>query len=272
MTDIDIRLSALNIYPVKSMRGIALPAAELDALGLRHDRRWMVVDEQGQFLTGRQLPRLLLIQPALSPAGALTLVFPDGTRLAVPPAAPDAPRLPVQVWRDTVEALAVDADVDAALSEFLGRPCRLVSFAEDVVRPVDPDYARPGDRTGFADGFPLLLISEASLADLNTRLLVPLPMARFRPNLVVSGCAPYAEDDWREIRIGDIPFELVKPCSRCVMTTTNPDTGAREGQEPLRTLATYRRCGNKVYFGQNVVHRGRGLLRVGDAVTVRARA
>ncbi len=272
MTDPRPQLSQLVIYPVKSMRGIERSSAALDDLGLAWDRRWMVVDAEGRFLTGRQQPRLLLIQPELTEDGRLTLRFPDGRRLPVAPATPAAPRLTVQVWRDTLAAPAVDPAADAALSEFLGQPCRLVFFEESMVRPVDPDYARPGDRTGFADGFPLLLISEGSLADLNTRLPSPLPMRRFRPNLVVSGCAPYAEDEWREIRIGDIPFELVKPCSRCIMTTTDPDTGARAGQEPLRTLATYRRRGNKVYFGQNVVHRGRGLLRVGDAVTVLRRA
>jgi len=258
----DIRISELTIYPVKSMRGISLSASPLDAMGLQWDRRWMLVDAQGKFLTGRQLPRLLTIQPELDADGALTLRFPDGSRLAVPPASDI--RTPVRVWNDEVAAATVDSGCDAVLSRYLERDCRLVFIEESEVRPVDPDYAQPGDRTGFSDGFPLLLISEASLADLNSRLDAPLPMSRFRPNLVVAGCPPYAEDQWQGFQVGDLRFDVVKPCSRCIMTTVDRDRGERAGDEPLKTLMRYRRQGNKVMFGQNVIHRSRGELHVGD--------
>jgi uncharacterized protein YcbX len=141
-------------------------------------------------------------------------------------------------------------------------------MADQVVRPANPAFAPPGARVSFADGFPFLLISEESLADLNGRLAVPLPMNRFRPNLVVAGCEPYAEDGWKEIRIGDVKLRVVKPCERCLVTTTDQATGER-GKEPLRTLATYRKVGNDVMFGQNVVHENTGELRVGDAVIMR---
>jgi uncharacterized protein YcbX len=136
------------------------------------------------------------------------------------------------------------------------------------VRRLDLDYARPQDQTGFADGFPFLLISEASLADLNRRIGRTLPMQRFRPNLVVRGCAPYAEDHWRRIRIGGVGFRLVKPCSRCIIPSIDPATGERDGSEPLATLSRYRQTGNKVYFGQNLIHDGPGRLAVGDRVVV----
>jgi uncharacterized protein YcbX len=147
----------------------------------------------------------------------------------------------------------------------------LAFFPDAVVREVDRDHAPRGGRTGFADGFPFLLIGEASLADLNARLAVPLPMNRFRPNLVVAGSTPFAEDEWRSLLVGGIPMEVVKPCARCVVTTTDQERGRRDGEEPLRTLSTFRRRGSGVLFGQNLVHYGTGVLRSGDPITVVSR-
>jgi len=206
----DRHVTRIYIYPVKSAAGIVVAEAELDAFGLRLDRRWMVVDDAGRFLTQRQLPRMALIRVALE-GGALRLTFPD------------------------------------------------------AVRPVDPRYARPGDRVAFADAFPVLLISEDSLEELNRRLAEPVPMNRFRPNLVVRAGEPHAEDGWRRIRIGEVEFDVVKPCARCAITLTDQATAER-GKEPLRTLATYRTRNGKVLFGQNLIHRGRGAVRVGMAV------
>lgn len=173
----------------------------------------------------------------------------------------------VQVWNDRCPAQLCGDSADAWLSDFLDRPCRLVHMADETVRQVDLKYAALGDRTAFADGFPLLLISQASLDDLNSRLTDSVPMIRFRPNLVVSGCEPYAEDHWRKIRIGELTLRVVKPCSRCKITTVDPGSG-ETGSEPLKTLSGYRREGNRVFFGQNLVHEGTGELALDMPVEV----
>jgi uncharacterized protein YcbX len=225
----------------------------------------MVVDDQGRFLTQRQLPQMALLSAALD-SGQLILSAAGGSRLSVRSAAEGEP-LSVQIWGDRVSAVAPDPAADAWLSEQLGRPCRLVCQPDNGVRRVDPAYAVADDQVGFADGFPFLLISQASLDDLNARLEHPVAMRRFRPNLVVSGCEPFEEDRWRRIRIGGIGFRVVKPCSRCPIPTIDPDTGER-GAEPLRTLMGYRQRDNKVYFGQNLIHDGTGELAEGMAVEI----
>lgn len=260
-----LSLAAIYRFPVKSLRGGAFDELSIDARGLVHDRHWMVVDEDGRFLTQRQLSRMALIDTLVDEAGVLHLAAPGMPALAVAAAMPT--RRSVVVWDDRVEAAVVDPAADRWLSTFLGRECRLVEQPADVQRRVNPDYARADDEVGFADGFPFLLISQASLDALNARLAVPVPMLRFRPNLVVSGCEAHAEDSWRRIRIGDITFRVAKPCSRCVIPTVDIDTGER-GQEPMRTLLGYRRRDNKVYFGQNLLHDAVGHLRVGMPVEV----
>lgn len=266
----DVQLSAITVYPIKSAAGIPLDRAAVDDFGLRHDRRWMLVDGAGRFLTQRVLPRLALIRVALTDE-ALEVTAPGMPPLEVPfePVRPVARQ--VEVWRDRCEALGYDGGVSRWFAEFLGVECGLVYFPADGARPADPAHAPPGTRVGFADGFPFLLISQASLDDLNARLDArhqpPVPMNRFRPNLVIDGCAPFAEDGWREIRVGGIRFTLVKPCARCSIPAVDQATGER-GTEPTRTLATYRRRDGKVWFGQNLVHHDRGMLRVGDAVSV----
>jgi hypothetical protein len=261
-------LSQISIYPVKSARGLDLEQARLVHRGLEYDRRWMLVDEKGRFLTQRQLSRMALIRPTLE-RDSLTLRAEGFTPLELPATLDDGPLRTVQVWEDQCVAVSAGADADKWLGNVLGQKIRLVYMPDECERQVDETYARPGDITSFSDGFPLLLISEASLQDLNARLELPVPMRRFRPNLVISGCKPYAEDDWQRIRIGDIEFEVVKPCSRCIIPTIDTETGLRNpDQEPLRTLATYRRRDNKVYFGQNLIHRGTGLLKIGDPLEI----
>jgi uncharacterized protein YcbX len=181
----------------------------------------------------------------------------------------DGSRTRVRIWRDHVQVADQGAAAADWLSTFLEYPCRLVRLPEDVVRPVDPEFAtRADDQVGLADGFPVLLISEESLADLNRRLAAPLPMNRFRPNVVVSGAGvPFAEDTWREIQIGEVRFSLVKACARCITTTTDQRTAER-GVEPLATLASYRRVPRGVLFGQNLVHAGPGRIAVGDPLEV----
>lgn len=262
-------LAGITIYPLKSAAGIALPEAVLDALGLRHDRRWAVAGADGGVLTQRTRPRLARIRVALE-GGSLVLGAPGMPRLELPlePAGgPSARRQEVVVWKDRVTALRAGERATRWISDWLDEPCALVYMPASTRRPVDPTYAVGEDRVSFADGFPLLLLSEASLDGLNRRLDVPLPMNRFRPNLVVRGVGAHAEDRWRRIRIGGIVFHVVKSCGRCAITTVDQETGTR-GQEPLRTLARYRRAAARVLFGRYLVHRGTGGVRVGDAIEV----
>ncbi len=259
-------MSGLWIYPVKSCRGVAVSRLELGDRGPVHDREWMVVDPAGRMVTQREHPGLARVGVRLE-ADRLVLGAPGRDPLELPLDRLEGPRREVSVWRDRCRAVSQGPAAAAWFSELLGTECELVRMAPEEVRPVDPRYARPGDRVGFADGFPLLLVSEASLADLNRRLDRPVPMARFRPNLVVTGCAPHAEDGWRHLQIAGIGLRVAKPCARCVVVTTHQETGKRS-PEPLRTLATYRREGRKVLFGVNLVHEGRGFLAVGDPVVV----
>ena len=261
-----ITLSEINIYPVKSCAGISRPASKLDAMGLKYDRRWMIVDVAGKMLTQRSHPQLALIETSLT-QGQLTLSSFGMDEFIVPPGSDDAPRMKVTVWNDTVNAWRIEA-ADQWLKQTVGDDCHLVQIPDSEVRVCDQAYAQPGDRTGFADGFPLLLISRASLDDLNTRLEHPVEMRRFRPNLVIDGCDAYEEDTWSEIRIGDVAMRVVKPCSRCVITTVDPDSGEVSAGEPLQTLATYREKDGKVFFGQNVIHNAPGELTLGDTLAV----
>jgi uncharacterized protein YcbX len=266
-----MQLTGIFIYPVKSLGGIALTSAALDELGLVGDRRFMVVDASGRFLTQRALPRMALIATALGNE-LLTLSAPAQGSLQVPLAAAGTP-LPVVVWRDTVTTIDCGGEAAAWLSDFLHQPCRLVRIGAGYDRPVNPAKARPGDRVSLADGYPLLAISTASLADLNARLQAqggpPLPMNRFRPNVVIGGCAAYAEDTWRRLQIGPVGFRNAGPCARCIITTTDQATAERHA-EPLRTLATYRRDPlepTHLNFGRNLIHESKtGTLRIGDPV------
>ena len=259
-----ITLSRICTFPLKSGAGIDRTAAEIGPRGIIGDRRWMVVDANGRFITARTVPSMVHII-ALPVDGGLSLSM-DGEQRTVPiPTA--GPRLTVTVWRDTL--LALPACDDGWLSARLGQDCQLVYMDDSLRRPVDPDYALEEDITSFADGFPLLLLSEGSLEDLNQRLARPVSMDHFRPNLIVSGCSAFAEDDWRRIRIGTAELTLVKRCARCVFTTIDPRTGQRSSDgEPLRTLSAYRRAEHGIIFGQNALVTRPGRLRQGDAVTV----
>lgn len=260
-----LTLSALYRYPVKSLGGEQFESLDVHATGFGFDRRWMVVDSRGRFLTQREQPRMALIKARVDEKGVLWLRASGYPEIAAGRQRGD--RLEVVVWGDRVQAATASPEVDTWLSGFLSVPCRLVCLPDDVFRPVDPAYADPADQVGFADGFPFLLISQASLDDLNARLEHPVPMLRFRPNLVVEGCEPYAEDNWRRIRIGELDFRVAKPCARCIIPTIDPATALR-GKEPLRTLMGYRRRGNQVFFGQNLIHDRVGRLELGMAIEV----
>lgn len=264
-----VRVTGLSVYPIKSTAGIALDACDVEPQGLAMDRRWMIVDEYGEFLTGREFPALTQVRSRMT-AGGLAVTAPGMEAMTVPMPDSSGTSRPVRVWSDECRALTAEVRVDAWFTRLLGARCHLVYMADTGQRPVDFDYGRPGDRVSFADGFPLLLISEASLEDLNGRLSDPMSMGRFRPNVVVAGCGPFDEDRWRWIRIGEARFHGVKRCSRCVFTTIDPDTGEEHPRgEPLRTLSSYRRADDGgVVFGQNLIPRGEGTIRVGDVVTI----
>ena len=262
-----MELSGLFIYPMKSCAPLAVESARLHWRGLEHDRRWMVTDPSGRFLTGRELPRLTLVRAVPDGVGLL-LQGPGMPDLHVPAPATDE-FLPVTVWKSDVLARPCDGDADAWLSDFLGKPVRLVHMDADVHRPVKAGHARPGDEVSFADAFPLLVITQAALDGLNRRLAQPVPMQRFRPNLVISGVDAHAEDGWSRIRIGNAELEIGPPCVRCVFTTVDPERGARDPRgEPLRTLIGYRRGPEGVTFGRNATPRGGTILRIGDGVEV----
>ena len=270
------RVTGLYLYPVKSLRGYAVPAAEIDALGFVGDRRFLVVDETGKFLTQRVLPRMACIATHLA-AGTLTLSADGAGSISVPTASdPDAPLRTVSVWKS--EGLQAEDCGDPAaawLSAFLATPVRLVRLGDRFVRPILKSSGRPGDRVSFADAFPCLMISEASLGNLNDRIQEnqgePVPMNRFRPNLVVDGCDAFAEDTWPRVQINGAVFRNGGPCARCIVTTTDQFTGLR-GKEPLKTLATFRRDQTDptdVNFGINLINETKqGLIRVGDEVSL----
>jgi len=258
------KVTAIYIYPVKSCRGISLTAANLDRWGLEFDRNWMVVDQNGKFLTQRQLHRMALIETALDDQ-YLRLNAPGMSELSISLIDRSGEEVSAVVWHDRVKAIDCGTEAAEWFSSFLGLSCRLVQMHQDFDRPTDPTYT-PTSLSGqvtFADGFPLLLISEASLADLNARLAEPLPMNRFRPNIVVTGCAAFAEDSWQKMQIGEVLFYGVKPCSRCMITTIDQNTGIN-AKEPLLTLASYRFDRGKIFFGQNLIHAAQGTVHVGD--------
>lgn len=264
-----MRLTGLYIYPVKSCRGISVKHARVVERGLEHDRRWMIVDSVGRFLTQRELPPLQLIGTAIEgDVVRLTAAGIDPFALPLRPDPSETAPLPVRVWRSQLVARRHARGSDW-LSTVLARPVSLVWMDDEATRAT----ARP-PRTpvSFADGYPMLVASEASLAELNRRLIdagsAPITMERFRPNLVLDGDSqPFVEDELRRFRIGAIGFRGVKPCDRCRVTTVDPETAAT-GKEPLRTLATFRARGGAVYFGVNLAHESEGELRVGDEVTI----
>ncbi|MBS0487888.1 MAG: MOSC domain-containing protein [Proteobacteria bacterium] len=263
-------LASIHVYPLKSCAPLTLGVARVEARGLEHDRRWMVVDADGKFITGRKHPRLTLIRAAPDAGGTLHLHAPNMPQLHLSPACASS-RMDVEVWGSHVAAQTASPAADDWISTFLGIRARFAHMDEACLRTVDPDHSQPGDIVSFADSYPLLAISQAALDQLNSRLTHPVPMLRFRPSIVIAGTQPYAEDGWKRVRIGGIEFDVAKPCIRCLFTTVDFERGEFDPSgEPLRTLLTYRRTPKGVSFGQNLIARGTGTLRVGDMVEVLA--
>jgi len=262
---VDVTISGLRVYPIKSFGGVELSESQVEKRGLRHDRRWMLVDAEGIFLTQRSDTRLALFRTGIGEAG-LQLSTPDG-RILLVPYEPVGSIKTVQVWKNVCEAVQVCPSVDEWFSDYLGMQCSLVYMPDSSERATHPDFTRQGDIVGFADAFPILVIGEHSLEDLNDRLVVPVPMNRFRPNVIVKGTRPYAEDVWRFFSVGNLSLRFAKSCGRCSVTATDQDTG-EVGVEPLRTLATYRLKDQTVLFGAYFVPESEGEVHVGEALRV----
>lgn len=278
-----MRVASLHIHPVKSGRAVDLAESNLLPSGLEGDRRWMIVDETGRFLTQREEPRLARLAAAPTAAAptadgltadGLTLAAPGRAPLDVPHPGPDAPEITASIWRSKAVA-RLAAPASGWLSEWLGRPVRLVWLPEGRNRPLNTAFAQGPGGVGFADGYPVLVTNTASLADLNARLDSPAPMNRFRANIVIESNEPWGEDAWLRLRIGETELELVKPCDRCVITTTDQATGERAGLDPLRTLQRTRKSADPrvkgALFGWNAVPCGPGRIRAGDPVEVLSR-
>jgi uncharacterized protein YcbX len=268
-----VRITGLNIYPVKSCRGIALTQARITETGFAHDREWMVVTPEYRFLTQRERPLLAQIETALT-GDQLVLRKPGGAALTLPMDL-TGPEVEVTIWRDKAAAFDAGDAAAAWFTEHLGKPARLVRFDKRRERPSSKDWT--GGLVAlnqFADGYPFLLISQGSLDELNRRLEQPLPMNRFRPNIVVDGLPPFGEDSVDEFIAGEARLKVVKPCDRCVITTTDQLTGERTGDQPLRALREFRfdRSMRGVLFGQNLILTG-GVgneLKVGQQFEVTA--
>ncbi|WP_257254817.1 MOSC domain-containing protein [Endozoicomonas sp. SESOKO3] len=269
MTHSSLTVSHLAIHPVKSLKKISVDQAVIDRMGFVNDRRWLVVEPDGKFMTQRHYPKMALISAiphedglTLSASGMDDLIIKDPERQS------EVSQVRVVVWKDELQALDAGEAASQWLTESLGVPCKMVKFSEQVNRQVDLRFANKGDNTAFADGFPFLLTTEASLQELNSRLDTPITMDRFRPNIVIQGAGYYAEDHWKRIKIGEVVFRVAKPCSRCVMTTVDPVKGVKTGKDPLMTLSGYRRTEMGVIFGQNLIHESEGIIRLGDAVEI----
>lgn len=257
-------VSDIWIYPIKSLGSVRLASAKVLPKGLAYDRRWMLIDDENKFMTQRVYPQMALFK--LSFESGNFIIRHSSQLIDLPFRMEDKP-ISANIWNDNVEVYEVSQRHSDWFSKILEMNCRLVSFPESNPRPVDPDFSINDDQVGLADAYPLLIIGQASLDDLNRRLKEPLPMNRFRPNIVFTGGEPYEEDNWNHFRIGQNRFAAVKPCSRCVITTVNQDTGEK-GTEPLAALAVYRKRDNKVYFGQNLIPLDHTEIADGDKIVL----
>ncbi|MFD0999795.1 MOSC domain-containing protein [Ohtaekwangia kribbensis] len=262
----ELTLSEIWIYPVKSLGGIRLSSSKVMEKGLLYDRRFMLVDENGKFMTQRVYPKMALFKLSINDSTLIVQHHQDILTIPIIPPL-NEPAVSVQIWENIVQAHEVNTTYSAWFTERLDIQCKLVFFPEEYERPVDPAYKVNDEHVSLADAYPFLIIGQSSLDDLNARLKEPVPMNRFRPNFVFTGGEPFEEDHWRNFQIGSNGFIAVKPCARCVLTTVNQDT-AEKGAEPLKTLASYRTRNSKVYFGQNLVATHHTEVKVGDKITL----
>lgn len=267
-----ITVKELYIHPVKGLKRIPLQSMKIDSIGPVDDRRWMIIDSENKFVSQRTHPPLSLIHVALD-QNKLCLQIPDQPEVTIPLTPSISPEIQATIWKDICGVVEVSTEASRALGQFLGLECKLVKMAENKGRFIDQKYTLPQEtkirEVSFADGFPFLITTQESLDDLNNRLESPVKIHRFRPNIVVQGTSALAEDHWKTVRIGEIVFDLVKPCTRCTVTTVDQDTGEK-GKEPLKTLAKYRNTEKGIVFGQNAIHRSKGTIHIGDELVVLA--
>jgi len=265
----ETRVTRLTVYPVKGLAGQVLEEVEVQDRGFAWDRRWMLVGDDHRFLSQRQLPKMAAIKAAVT--GEELVLSHGDSQITVPVKPPEkAFKIEATIWNDQVEAMFL-ADAGQWLSETLHHRCDLVFMPETTRRAVNPAFAQAGDIVGFADAYPVLLVGEASVVDLNTRLSAPVPIDRFRPNIVVSSLKPFVEDEWGELEVGSTLLCGAKASDRCSVPTIDQLTGEPTGPEPIRTLSGYRRFGNGVYLGQNLTVRRKGRIALNDVVRVRSK-
>ncbi len=263
-----LTVSEIYIYPIKSLRGISLKSANVSDRGFEYDRRWMLVDGSGSFMTQREYPKMAFINVEMKQDGLNVYHRQKNIpSLFIPFKIKSVQKVTVPIWNDTCPANLLGREFDNWFTEALGVDCRLVYQPDETKRLVDKNFSKNNEIVSFADGYPFLMIGQSSLDDLNSRLDIPLPMNRFRPNIVFTGGKPFEEDNMKKFKIGNMFFYGVKPCSRCIITTTNQDTAERLA-EPLKTLAAYRKFNNKVLFGVNLIHNGYGKINAGDYIEI----
>jgi len=260
-----LKVSDLYIYPIKSLRGIKVNHAEVTDRGFKHDRRWMLVDDNNRFISQREVARMALLKVAIEDDG-LKVSFNE-TSVTIPFRVENKVFVQVTIWDDSCKAQLIDTTIDQWFTDVLGKRCRLVYMPDKSLRETDPKYTPDGYITSFADAYPFLLISQASLNNLNSRMDIELHMDRFRPNIVIEGSSPYQEDTMNQLAINGVNFSGVKLCARCNIPTIDQQT-AKAGKEPSKTMAKYRLKNNKIYFGQNLISSGTGLISIGDNVDV----
>jgi uncharacterized protein YcbX len=271
-----LKLSEIYIYPIKSLGGIRLDVTNITTRGLENDRRFMLVDENGRFLSQREHPQLAVFQTEIEAESLKITHKKNGSTLQISLQyslnLKVTQSLNVQIWDDETSAIEVSPEASSWFTQAIGIPARLVYMPEESQRKTDAQYSLTGEEiTSFSDGYPILIIGQSSLHDLNNRLEYPVNINRFRPNFVYTDGEPFEEDAWHEFTVGNVRFFGVKPCARCIMTTIDQETGEKKGKEPLLTLNKYRKVGNKILFGQNVLISQLGTVSVGDDVTVLSR-
>ncbi len=266
-----LRLSEIFVYPIKSLGGVSVHQSVVEPRGLQYDRRMMLVNEHGEFLTQRNYSRMALLKTSFGENSVVVTNSLNNESISIDLTRVSEESVDVIIWNDTCTALKVSAVADDFFSEYLGLNCSLVYMPETEKRIVDKErkYVDDEQLVSFADGYPFLIIGQSSLDDLNKRLASPVPINRFRPNFVFTGGDAFEEDNWKDFFIGNLKFRAVKPCDRCVITTTNQETAERN-EEPLKTLSTFRKFGNKVLFGMNVISYSTGAVSVGDKINLQS--
>lgn len=260
-----LKLSEIYIYPIKSLGGISLQTSDVELRGLKYDRRYLLVDENRLFMTQRDYPQMAFLKLSFVEGGFRILDIRNSSTTIIPFESQSSDVIKVKIWEDVCCAVHVNKELDNWFSNALNKRCSLVYMPDDEKRIVEKKYINDEHIVSFADGYPFLILGKASLEDLNSRLKIPLSMDRFRPNFVFSGGEPYEEDNWKDFIIGDLKFKAVKPCARCVITTTDQETAIRN-EEPLKTLSNYRKTNNKVMFGMNVICSKTGILSINENI------